>query len=124
MKVLIANASENQRSSLETLLNESGYQTISATNGVEALECLRREVLDMILSDTRLPVMDGFEAMRRIRALPLGQNITIITVTASAFDHDRQQSVDAGSDDFIAKPFKPNELVLRIKRIFQEIDLV
>ena len=61
MKVLIANASENQRSSLERLLNESGYQTIYATNGVEALEWLRREPLDMIISDTRLPVLDGFE---------------------------------------------------------------
>jgi PAS domain S-box-containing protein len=105
MKVLIANASENQRSSLEKLLNESGYQTISATNGVEALEWLRREPLDMIISDTRLPVLDGFELCAVVKNDVELQNIPFLFYTASdTSKKDKAFARSLGAQRFIVRP--------------------
>lgn len=105
MKVLIANASENQRSSLERLLNESGYQTISATNGVEALEWLRREPLDMIISDTRLPVLDGFELCAVVKNDVELQNIPFLFYTASdTSKKDKAFARSIGAQRYIVRP--------------------
>lgn len=87
---------------LMTYILKSQYEIFRAFNGVEAVEKAKTEKPDMVLMDIKMPVMDGLEATRLIRAeMP---DLPIIAVTANAFDNDRQQALDAGCNDFISKP--------------------
>ncbi len=85
-----------------------------ATNGAEALHEFEQWRPHLILMDFRMPVMDGHEAIRRIRALPGGEIPKIIAVTASAMDENRQELMEIGADDFLSKPFREAELFQKI----------
>jgi len=81
-----------------------------AGNGAEAVEAARQARPDVILMDVRMPVMDGIEATRRIRQLPGGNDVKIVAVTASVFQEQRQELLDAGIDDFVRKPYRMEEI--------------
>ena len=81
-----------------------------ASDGVEAVEMAKRTRYDLILLDLRMPNMNGFEAAKAIRVLPGGDTIPILALTANAFSDDRQLCMDAGMDEHIKKPVKPEEL--------------
>lgn len=110
-KVLVVDDKWENRSVLLNMLDPLGFCVLEATNGQEGLNKSLDFKPDVILLDLRMPVMDGFEAMRRIRKLPNGREQVIITISASAFEHSRQESLDAGSDDFLAKPFRLQKLL-------------
>src|SRR5205823_9434424 len=82
--------------------------------GAEAVEEFEHWQPHVILMDFRMPVMDGHEAIRRIRALPNGAKPKIIAVTASAMDENRQELMEIGADDFLSKPFREAELFQKI----------
>lgn len=87
---------------LMTYILKSQYEIFRAFNGVEAVEKAKTEKPDMVLMDIKMPIMDGLQATRLIRAeMP---DLPIIALTANAFDNDRQQALDAGCNDFISKP--------------------
>ncbi len=109
-RVLIADDIEDNRQLLAQLLAPVGFEIRLATNGAEAVEGFVEWRPHLILMDFRMPVMDGHEAIRRIRALPGGQEPKIIAVTASAMDDNRQELMEIGADDFIGKPFREAEL--------------
>jgi CheY-like chemotaxis protein len=88
-----------------------GFSILEASDGQEALIKAHQFQPDVILMDIKMPVMDGLEATRRLRELPLGREMVIIVISAGAFAHNRQQSLDAGSDDFLAKPFRLERLL-------------
>jgi len=96
-----------------SMLEDQGYEVTVARNGQEALDALGKRDFDLILMDVQMPVMDGYEATRYIRAgqadgmLP---KVAIIGVTANALTGDRQKCLDAGMDDYISKPFSPLQL--------------
>jgi PAS domain S-box-containing protein len=113
-RVLIADDIEDNRQLLAQLLGPVGFEIRLATNGVEAVQEFERWCPHLILMDFRMPVMDGHEAISRIRALFGGEKIKIIAVTASAMDENRQQLMDIGADDFISKPFREVELFQKI----------
>jgi PAS domain S-box-containing protein len=113
-RVLIADDIEDNRQLLAQLLGPVGFEIRLATNGAEAVQEFERWCPHLILMDFRMPVMDGHEAIRRIRALFGGEKIKIIAVTASAMDENRQQLMDIGADDFISKPFREVELFQKI----------
>ena len=113
-RVLIADDIEDNRQLLAQLLGPVGFEIRLATNGAEAVQEFEVWCPHLILMDFRMPVMDGHEAIRRIRALPRGGDIKIIAVTASAMDENRQQLMDIGADDFISKPFREVELFQKI----------
>jgi PAS domain S-box-containing protein len=101
------------------ILNKLGYSVEIAGNGRLALERLARERFDAVLMDCEMPEMDGYETSRRIRAgqVPgLNSHIPIIAVTASALPEDRQRCIDAGMDDFVAKPLRPHEVSAALRR--------
>lgn len=115
-KVLVVDDRRENRIVLVDLLAALNFEVLEAEDGLEAINKTVEFKPDALFLDIRMPIMDGFEVMRRIRALPIGQQVVIITVTASAFDYDRQQSMEAGSDDFIAKPFQEEKILDALQR--------
>lgn len=113
-RVLIADDFEDNRQLLRQLLAPVGFMIRLATNGVEAIEEFVRWDPHLILMDFRMPIMDGLEAIRRIRSMSGGDNPKIIAVTASAMDENRQELMKIGADDFISKPFRDVELFQKI----------
>jgi PAS domain S-box-containing protein len=113
-RVLIADDIEDNRQLLAQLLAPVGFEIRLATNGAEAVRAFEEWRPHLILMDFRMPVMDGHEAIRRIRAMAGGKEPKIIAVTASAMDENRQELIEIGADDFISKPFREAELFQKI----------
>src|SRR5436305_6329477 len=113
-RVLIADDVEDNRQLLAQLLAPIGFEIRLATDGAEAVREFERWRPHLILMDFRMPVMDGHEAIRRIRDMPGGEGTKIIAVTASAMDDNRQELMEVGADDFIGKPFREAELFQKI----------
>ena len=113
-RVLIADDIEDNRQLLAQLLAPVGFEIRLATNGAEAVQEFEEWRPHLILMDFRMPVMDGHEAIRRIRAMAGGEDTKIIAVTASAMDDNRQELMEIGADDFIGKPFREAELFQKI----------
>jgi len=113
-RVLIADDIEDNRQLLAQLLAPVGFEIRLATNGAEAVQEFDQWRPHLILMDFRMPVMDGHEAIRRIRAMAGGEDTKIIAVTASAMDENRQELMEIGADDFISKPFREGELFQKI----------
>jgi PAS domain S-box-containing protein len=115
-RVLITDDIEDNRQLLAQLLAPIGFEVRLATNGAEAIHAFEEWRPHLILMDFRMPVMDGHEAIRRIRAMDGGKGPKIIAVTASAMDDNRQELMEIGADDFIGKPFREEELFQKIHR--------
>ena len=98
------------------ILNEYGFLVDTAKNGAEAVEKVKNSKpgnYDLVLMDVQMPVMNGYEATKQIRALedPARAGITIIAMTANAFDEDRKKALECGMDGFLSKPIVIEELV-------------
>jgi CheY-like chemotaxis protein len=113
-RVLIADDIEDNRQLLAQLLAPIGFSIRLATNGAEAVHEFEDWRPHLILMDFRMPVMDGHEAIRRIRAMAGGKGPKIIAVTASAMDENRLELMEIGADDFISKPFREADLFQKI----------
>jgi CheY-like chemotaxis protein len=113
-RVLIADDIEDNRQLLAQLLGPVGFEIRLANDGEQAVGEFERWRPHLILMDFRMPVMDGLEAIRRIRSMAGGEAPKIIAVTASAMDENRQALMEIGADDFISKPFRDVELFQKI----------
>ena len=117
-KILIVDDTEWNRDLLVQLL-EDDYDLVQAVNGEEGVQITEAEKPDLILMDLGMPVMDGWEATRKIKAQPELRHIPVIAVTSHAMVGDEIQAREAGCDDYIAKPVDENELMEKIKRLLQ-----
>ncbi|WP_371376119.1 response regulator [Sporomusa aerivorans] len=113
-RAMIVDDAELNRSLLTVWLETLGFETRQAVNGREALATASAWRPDIILMDMKMPVMDGFEAIHRIRASSEIGQVPIIAVTACAFEEERQRVIDAGADAFLCKPFEEAELLEKI----------
>ena len=115
--VLAADDDEDILGLVTFRLELSGYAVIQAHDGEEALELAQRELPDLAVLDVMMPKLDGFEVTRRLRAEAETSRMPIILLTARAQDADVQTGFDAGADDYIRKPFSPDELRARVQAI-------
>lgn len=115
LRVLVVDDQDSNRGYLRALLESVGFEVREAGNGQEALEIWQAWRPELILMDIRMPLMDGYEATRRIRLAPGGDSTIIIAVTASALDERLSAMMDAGMDDLVCKPFKEWHLFDRIR---------
>jgi CheY-like chemotaxis protein len=96
-----------------SLIERAGHQVTLAQNGEEGLRAVMQQAFDLVFMDMQMPVMDGLEATRSIRAFEIAQGrprLPVVAMTANAMDSDRQACADAGMDDFLSKPFKADSL--------------
>lgn len=113
-RILLVEDNETNRNLLVRRLSKRGFEVSIATNGVEAIDKARADNPDLVLMDLSLPEMDGWEAMRRLRADPRSASLRIIALTAHAMAEDRRKATDAGCDDFDTKPVDIERLVSKM----------
>jgi two-component system cell cycle response regulator DivK len=114
-RILVVEDQEDNRQILRDLLGSAGYDLVEAEDGPAALASVKRQRPDLILMDIQLPLMDGYEATRRIKADPDLQSIPIIAVTSYALSGDEDKARAAGCDGYVTKPFSPRKLLAKIK---------
>ena len=110
-KILIVEDDKELSLLFQKVLEKSGYQVKSASDGAQALEVLDREYIDLIISDIMMPVMDGYELVSELRSA--GYQIPVLMITAKSSFDDMRQGFLLGSDDYMVKPVNVNEMVLR-----------
>jgi DNA-binding response OmpR family regulator len=115
--ILAADDDEDILGLVSFRLERAGYTVIVARDGEEALELAVKEQPDLAVLDVMMPKVDGFEVTRRLRAEEATSRMPIILLTAKAQDADLQQGFAAGADDYIRKPFSPDELRVRVQAI-------
>jgi DNA-binding response OmpR family regulator len=115
--VLAADDDEDVLELIAFRLERSGYTVIVARDGEEALALARRKRPDLAVLDVMMPKLDGFELTRRLRADEATSRMPIILLTARAQDADVQRGFDVGADDYLRKPFSPQELRARVQAI-------
>ena len=114
--ILVVEDQEDNRQIVRDLLTANDYEMTEAENGEEALAAVAKDRPDLILMDIQLPVMDGCEATRRIKADPSLSSIPIIAVTSYALSGDEEKARAAGCNDFVPKPFSPRHLLAKIRQ--------
>jgi diguanylate cyclase (GGDEF)-like protein len=115
LTILVIEDHPDQRDLLAIVLQREGYRVITAGNGLEALEKLQKEEVQIALSDIMMPKMDGFELIKSIRNDSVLKGIYLILITARIQEGDRVRGLDLGADDYITKPFSFSELLARVR---------
>ncbi len=117
MKILLVEDNEMNRDMLSRRLERKGYQVVIAVDGGEGIAKASTESPDLILMDMSLPVLDGWEATRRLKAMPETKGIPVIALTAHAMPGDREKALTAGCDDYDTKPVEMPRLLAKIEAI-------
>ena len=116
-KILLVEDNEINRDMLSRRLARRGFEVLIAENGQSGVDLTVSERPDLVLMDMSLPVMDGWEATRRLKADPNTSAIPIIALTAHAMASDREQALEAGCDDYDSKPVDLSRLVRKIEQL-------
>jgi CheY-like chemotaxis protein len=116
-KILIAEDSPVNRELLRELLEMQDYEVFEAGNGQEALDMLDQLRPDLLILDLGMPVLDGFGAIRKIRADPMFAGLPVLAATAYAMRGDREKTLEAGFDGYVSKPIEPAALKQEITRL-------
>ena len=111
-KILVCDDDKEIVEAIEIYLTQDGHQVLEAYDGIEAVEILKKESVDLLIMDIMMPKMDGIRATLKIRE---EHNIPIIILSAKSEDADKILGLNIGADDYITKPFNPLELVARVK---------
>jgi len=120
MKILYVEDNDDNIYMLENRLTRAGINVMIARDGAQGVAMARAEQLDLILMDLSLPVLDGWEATRRIKAAPETRHIPVIALTANAMAGDREKALAAGCDDFDTKPLELPRLLGKIRALAPE----
>lgn len=115
-RVVVADDEENIRTLVRSYLRAEGYDVVTAENGAEAVDLVRRRQPDLVVLDILMPGIDGIEALRQIRTF---SDVYVIMLTARAEETDKLIGLSVGADDYLTKPFSPRELVARVKAVLR-----
>ncbi len=113
-RVLVVDDEERILSFLSSKLKVSGYEVIIASNGVDALEQVQAQEPDLMVLDIMMPRMDGFETLKELRSF---SSVPVIVLSAKGSNAEKVKGLDLGADDYLSKPFSPDELVARIEAV-------
>lgn len=102
------------------LLREEGYEVVTATDGVEGMQKLEEETIDLVILDVMMPMMDGHETLRRLRQR---YDVPVIFLSAKGETADKVRGLEIGADDYLAKPFEPAELLARVKSVMRRSEI-
>jgi CheY-like chemotaxis protein len=118
-KILLVEDNELNRDMLSRRLARRGHEVAMAVDGAQALDAARSEAPALVLMDMSLPVIDGWEATRRLKADPTLRDIPVIALTAHAMSGDRERALEAGCDDFDTKPIEFERLLAKIDALIR-----
>jgi CheY-like chemotaxis protein len=116
-KLLLVEDNEMNRDLLSRRLQRKGFQVVMAVDGEEGIKKALSEAPDLILMDMSLPLLDGWEATRRLKASPETSAIPVLALTAHAISGDRERAIDAGCDDYDTKPVEFSRLLVKIQAL-------
>jgi DNA-binding response OmpR family regulator len=116
-RILVVEDEEDVRELITYRLSRSGFTVVQAADGDEALRLAADEALDLAVLDVMMPGLDGYSVARILRDRPGTTKLPVIFVTARVREEDVSQGYDAGADDYIRKPFNPDELLARVRAV-------
>jgi two-component system phosphate regulon response regulator PhoB len=115
--ILVADDEEDLRELVSYRLSRSGYEVVEAVDGQEALELATERTPDLMVLDVMMPRLDGYEVTRRVREQDSLRSVPVILLTARSQETDVSRGFDVGADDYLKKPFNPDELVARVRAV-------
>jgi CheY-like chemotaxis protein len=118
-KILLVEDNEMNRDMLSRRLQRKGYEVVLAMDGQSGVEMTQTQAPDLVLMDMSLPVLDGWEATRRLKADPATRHIPVIALTAHAMSSDREKAIEAGCDDYDTKPVELTRLLAKIEALLR-----
>lgn len=119
-KILLVEDNEENRDALSRRLTRRGYEVVMAFDGQKGVEAASAEKPDVILMDMNMPILDGWQATRKIKSMPEVSRIPIIALTAHAMSGDREKVIEAGCDDYHTKPVEFARLLEQIEAILKK----
>jgi two-component system, cell cycle response regulator DivK len=119
-RILVVEDQPDNRQIIRDMLVATDYELTNVVNGEQALAAVAKQRPDLILMGIQLPIMDGYEVTRRIRADPALRSIPIIAVTSYALNGEEQTARAAGCDDYVPKPYSPRQLLAKIRQYLPE----
>jgi CheY-like chemotaxis protein len=120
-KILIAEDERDIRELVNFSLQFGGFAVVQAANGVEAVEQAQKELPDLILMDVRMPKMTGYEACRQMKSMPELRDIPVVFLSAKGQETEIQTGLEAGAEEYILKPFAPDELVKQVQAVLDRV---
>ena len=116
-KILIAEDEPDIRELVAFMLRFAGYEVMAASNGEEAVQAAARDVPDLVLMDVRMPRMTGYDACRIMKADPTLHDVPVVFLSAKGQEAEIQSGLEAGAEEYLLKPFSPDELTNRVRSI-------
>lgn len=116
--IMLVEDNEINQMVAQELIEQKGYKVLVANNGLEAIDCIRHETVDLILMDCHMPTMDGYEATQRLREM--GIDLPIIALTANAQLCDQERCFEVGMDGYLSKPFEPKNLMSTLEKFLNQ----
>jgi CheY-like chemotaxis protein len=119
-KILVAEDERDIRDLIAFTLRFAGYEVLTANNGEEAVQLTLQTIPDLVLTDVRMPKMTGYEACRLIKADPATQHIPVVFLSAKGQEAEVQTGLDAGGEEYLLKPFAPDQLTRKVAEILSK----
>jgi len=120
-KILIAEDERDIRELVNFSLQFGGFTVVQAANGAEAVEQAQKELPDLILMDVRMPKMTGYEACRQMKSMPELRDIPVVFLSAKGQESEIQTGLEVGAEEYILKPFAPDELVKQVQAVLDRV---
>ncbi len=119
-KILIAEDEPDIRELVAFMLRFAGYEVVAASNGEEAVQAATRDIPDLVLMDVRMPRMTGYDACKLMKADPTLHDVPVVFLSAKGQESEIQSGLEAGAEEYLLKPFSPDELTNRVRAILSK----